>query len=161
MINSTQPNHVQDKAAFLTQQYLRFINSSGIGGTTLLSSIINQALDAYSANALTCARSDFDLIAKYTINDIPKLSGIYLKLLHGRTPIDFQLDDWGDDGPWIGPLKWFHCTYLATFGLGFSGGEEYLAPPSSTRIPAPIFIFKDMIYYDGVYYGDWEIQTFP
>jgi hypothetical protein len=71
------------------------------------------------------------------------------------------MDDWGEDGPWFGPIKWFHCTYLSTFGLGFVSGEEYIAPSEDASVPAPMYFCDDMIYYNGVYYGDWETQLVP
>jgi hypothetical protein len=36
---------------------------------------------------------------------------VYLHLFHGRKSPDEQLDDWGEDGPVLGPLKYVHTTY--------------------------------------------------
>ena len=49
---------------------------------------------------------------------------MYLKLLYGRDMADEEMDDWGPDGPWIGPLNYFHCTYLSDIGIGFAGGRR-------------------------------------
>ena len=43
----------------------------------------------------------------------------YMKLFHGRNTPDEDLDDWGADGPIIGPLQWVHTTYGATIRLAF------------------------------------------
>jgi hypothetical protein len=84
---------------------------------------------------------------------------MYLKLLHGRESADEEMNDWGSDGPWIGPLKWFHCTYLSDIGFGFTGGEELTTLSHSIDVPFPIYLCQGMIYYDGMYYGDWELQN--
>lgn len=88
----------------------------------------------------------------------PSLSGTYLKLLHGRSTLDEAMDDWGPDGPWIGPLEWFHCTYMTSISLGFTDGETVECLIQNETPVAPIYFASDMIYFNGMYYGDWEIQ---
>jgi hypothetical protein len=89
----------------------------------------------------------------------PTEPGTYLKLLHGRETLDEVMDDWGPDGPWIGPLEWFHCTYMKSISLGFTDGETVECLIQNETPVAPIFLAYDMIYFDGMYYGDWEIQN--
>lgn len=37
---------------------------------------------------------------------------LYIRLWHGRMAVDEQLDDWGFDGPVIGPFLYAHITYM-------------------------------------------------
>ena len=79
---------------------------------------------------------------------------LYLQLLHGRKSPDEEMEDWGFTGPLIGPLKFCHVTYNSTINLGFENGQE----------TGPMFdrdgfgFHEDMIFYDGSYYGDWELK---
>jgi len=72
----------------------------------------------------------------------------YLRLYHGRKTPEIDLEEWGIDGP-VFRIAWMHQTYLFNIRIGFefSNREEQLT------------IVEDMIYYDGVYYGDWEVFT--
>lgn len=72
---------------------------------------------------------------------------VYLELFHGRNNPNQNLDDWGEEGPVFGPLNWVHTTYRYHIKLGVPGHEGM----------AELFLFDDMIYYNGVYYGDWSI----
>jgi hypothetical protein len=66
---------------------------------------------------------------------------LYLHLFHGRTDPEQQMNEWGTDGPYIGP------TYIGwTYG-GLKVNHEHLLQK------------EDMIYYDGVYYGDCCVLT--
>lgn len=145
---------------FLAAERAKAICSRGKSADEEIFTLLEDFLSCESKDALALAVEDFELLQSHTFDTLPVNKGIYLKLLHGRCPSDQELDDWGDDGPWIGPLKWFHCTYLSTFCLGFASGEEYLSV-ADKKIPAPIYFYDGMIYYRGMYYGDWEIQTFP
>lgn len=147
-------------ANFLANKRAKEILSRGENTEKELDNLLQSALSSESESLLACAENDFAILDRHTFDKPPSAPGIYLRLLHGRSPSDQQLDDWGDDGPWIGPLRWFHCTYLSTFSLGFVSGEEY-QPVTDRKIPAPIYFYDEMIYFRGMYYGDWEIQTYP
>lgn len=59
------------------------------------------------------------------VTDETKLKpGLYLRLFHGRNSPDDQLDDWGFDGPFIGPLESVHCTYATALRLSFVDHED-------------------------------------
>ena len=147
-------------ANFLAAERAKAILSRGEGAVEEMLSLLKVFMADESEKELALASEDFGLLNRHTYNSVPTTQGLYLKLLHGRTPCDQELADWGDDGPWIGPLRWFHCTYLSTFSLGFTSGEEYLSV-TDRKIPAPIYFYDGMIYFRGTYYGDWEIQTLP
>lgn len=144
---------------FLAHQRAKEISSRGETADKEIEAILNDVLSREHEDILTNLEESFSLFQRHTHQHLPQNPGIYLKLLHGRTPADCLLEDWGDDGPWIGPLKWFHCTYLSTFSLGFSDGGEFLSTGYDHKMPNPIYFYNDMIYFDGVYYGDWEIQA--
>jgi hypothetical protein len=71
---------------------------------------------------------------------------VYLKLFHGRSPKDEDLQDWGSEGPIFGPFPYFHTTYATEIKFG-----EYNI----------LNIDDDMVYYDGVWYGDWSVYSNP
>lgn len=75
---------------------------------------------------------------------------LYLHVLHGRKSLDEKLDDWGEDGPTIGPFAWFHVTYMAHFYFGTEEGDDYAIP-----------IEGDCLKIGGMLWGDWEITTEP
>ena len=72
---------------------------------------------------------------------------MYLRLYHGRTDPDQEMDDWGFMGPTFGPLSCYVQTYCSTFRIhGESGTHE-------------VWLDKhdDMICWQGCYYGDFEV----
>ncbi|MBM4103152.1 MAG: hypothetical protein FJ263_03755 [Planctomycetes bacterium] len=71
---------------------------------------------------------------------------VYIRLFHGRTDPGQDMDDWGSDGPVFGPYLFSHTTYGWDIKLGKSNGNC-----------DELYVHEDMVYYDGVYYGDWSI----
>ena len=67
---------------------------------------------------------------------------VYLKLFHGRDRPDQDLDDWGFEGPILGPFPYVHTTYAEDVAVG---NDCYLK------------IVDDLLVYDGKYYGDWSV----
>jgi len=73
---------------------------------------------------------------------------VALELFHGRVRPDEHLDSWGRQGP-VFLVDYVHVTYLSDIKLG---------------IPEPagdgdLRFVEDLVYYDGVYYGD--LSVFP
>ena len=71
---------------------------------------------------------------------------IYLRLFHGRQDKDERLEDWGLDGPVIGPFDGFHVTYCDTMRF-ITGGE----------IAMMVRYDEGLFHFRGVWYGDWVI----
>lgn len=71
---------------------------------------------------------------------------LYIRLFHGRIDPEQEMDDWGSDGPVFGPFDFVHTTYTSFVRLGRKDG-------TCNELNA----FQDMLYYDGIYYGDWSI----
>lgn len=99
-------------------------------------------------------------------------TGMYIALFHGRSDLKMHMDDWGYDGPIIGPLKYCHTTYGSHIALGWENenDEERLnnlyfgKGDSNTELevyrhtPHPeLSIQEDLIDYQGMYYGDWTV----
>jgi hypothetical protein len=74
-------------------------------------------------------------------------AGLYLELYHGRNDPDVDMEDWGFEGPVLGPLKFIHFTYHSHYRVELLNGEA----------TDPISYYDDMIFYDGKWYGDWSI----
>ena len=66
---------------------------------------------------------------------------VYLELFNGRNTPTERLDDWGFEGPILGPFEYVHTTYAANIVIG----DGYLS------------VVNDLVYYDGKYYGDWSV----
>lgn len=71
---------------------------------------------------------------------------LYIRLFHGRTDPNQDMDEWGSDGPVFGPYEFVHTTYTTIVRLG--------KPDSNCD---ELFMTDDMLYYDGIYYGDWSV----
>ena len=99
----------------------------------------------------------------------PPAQALFLRLYHGRRAPSEQLDDWGSEGPIIGPLAYVHTTYMSDVKFaaaptvmdrffpavmadwrarGLSNVDGLLCDWQFTFV-------GDLIEYDGVYYGDW------
>ncbi len=74
---------------------------------------------------------------------------LYVRLFHGRTDPKQDLDNWGSDGPVFGSYKFAHMTYVHVVRLGKDDDSC-----------DELFYFEDMLYYDGVYYGDWSVLSY-
>jgi hypothetical protein len=74
----------------------------------------------------------------------------YLELFHGRTDPREQLNDWGTEGPVIGPLEYVHTTYATDVKFGFL---------DKSKSDGWLTIVEGLMYYDGIYYGDWSTFT--
>ena len=68
-----------------------------------------------------------------------------VKLFHGRNDPDEDMDDWGFDGPCLGPIEGVRLTY----------GNVALLVDDRIELPMVDYV----ILYDGKYYGDAAIQT--
>lgn len=77
---------------------------------------------------------------------------LYLRITHGRNNPNEDLEDWGFDGPHIGPFHWMHGTYFTTFRLGTEdeSGRE-----------AELHLHGDLLVVEGKFYGDWTVIAYP
>jgi len=91
----------------------------------------------------------------------PTKPGMYLSLFHGRNSPTEKLNDWGFDGPMIGPLRWCHTTYACDVKLEFERAEDALLYFDKDWMAAEMLIDGDMLVYDGKYYGDWTVHYVP
>ena len=73
---------------------------------------------------------------------------LYLRLFHGRINPAQQMSDYGSDGPVFGPLVFCHTTYSANVKMGLPDGNCQ-----------ELTCYLDMLFYAGVYYGDWSVFT--
>ena len=63
------------------------------------------------------------MVSRHEVTD--KQPGkMYVQLLHGRKTVDEELDDWGYDGPCLGPIEWMHITYNNTLNIKFCDEDE-------------------------------------
>ena len=89
--------------------------------------------------------------------DKPNQPGLYLGLFHGRNDPNEQLEDWGSNGPLIGPLKHVHTTYATHIKLEFEQdnlAREYGFNPDQM---IDLDIQDGMVYFKDHWYGDWTV----
>ena len=112
---------------------------------------------------------------KYPIygDDDKKLKpGLYLGLFHGFKDAKARVaaDDWGANGPLIGPLKFVHTTY--GFHIKFQFVNEKDAEKYGFRCGCDHDLFvagrkspdQDCVAFPwlhGMYYGDWTVFNIP
>jgi hypothetical protein len=73
---------------------------------------------------------------------------VYLSLFHGRKNPNEQLDGWGEQGPIIGPIE-----------VSFTYGNIKLHHGTNWDDWEHMHHYEDMIFLDGIYYGDFEIWS--
>lgn len=137
---------------------LQAINSLGDDAEAALLKLVASSFSNEPESYLIAISAEFDLLRTHTHKNIPKKTGMYLKLSHGRSTIDEYLSNWGLEGPYIGPLAWFHGTYLSDMRMAFTDSNEIIDLSPLSGITSAIYFDNDKLYYDGIYYGDWEIQ---
>jgi hypothetical protein len=71
---------------------------------------------------------------------------VALELFHGRSSPDEHLDTWGTQGP-VFLVRYVHVTYLCDIKLGID-------EPAGD---GDLHFVKDLVFYDGCYYGDWSV----
>lgn len=72
---------------------------------------------------------------------------MYIRLFHGRTSPDQTLEDWGTEGPIIGPLEidWLY----GTMRLHADRCTSFVELPEN----------DGLIEFEGIYYGQFDIVT--
>ncbi len=89
------------------------------------------------------------------------MQDLYLKLFHGRDSPNQDMDDWGFEGPTIGPLSFVHTTYATDIKVCFANEEterkffpnNTLSYPDSVTFP----VVEACIEFNGKFYGDWSV----
>jgi hypothetical protein len=77
---------------------------------------------------------------------------VYIELLHGHHYPNEVLEDWGFNGPVLGPFPFFHTTYQSDIKLGDDGivvmGKQVEFPPWDN---------SNYIDFLGGLYGDMSV----
>jgi hypothetical protein len=116
-----------------------------------------KALDAVD-HALTLMR-DIDSADLQPLREVREFlleeekGEVYLILIHGRSDPDENMDDWGANGPVLGPFDYVHTTYAADVKVTGSVGAD------GKEFEDSLYIINNLLYYDGVYYGDWSVTS--
>jgi len=89
----------------------------------------------------------------------PEKPGLYLVLFHGREDRNEDMDDWGFDGPMIGPLQWCHTTYTCHVRICFETKEDELRYFAVSMFPDAhdMGMVGDLMKYAECFYGDWTV----
>lgn len=92
-----------------------------------------------------------------TYGEKPDRPGMYLGLLHGRDHSQQQMNDWGFNGPMIGPLQWCHTTYACTVRIAFESALDGLRYFGKAETDHELELSGDLLVFGGKYYGDWTV----
>lgn len=89
-------------------------------------------------------------------------TGLYLNLYHGFPDHESrdEADDWGEQGPLIGPLQYVHTTYASHIKFRFVDEESAKQfPELSVRngVEADMSTNLDCLRYGDMFYGDWSV----
>lgn len=87
----------------------------------------------------------------------PEKPGMYLGLFHGRKKVNEVMQDWGFDGPCLGPLNYFHTTYASTIQIEFENPVDAHRFTGSYTLQCELQLNGDMLRYEGNYFGDWTV----
>lgn len=90
-------------------------------------------------------------------NPQSKKPGLYLRLFHGFPQDNYpdEIDDWGEQGPSIGPLNCVHTTYMSCIKYQFSDiGDARKFGLDSDGV---LDVDGDTILHEGIRYGDWTV----
>ena len=90
--------------------------------------------------------------------------GMYLALFHGRDTADKQMDDWGFNGPLIGPLGYVHTTYDSEIKIRFLNehgyrSEEVYGQETGGNEEVVFRTHGELFPFAGKFYGDWTVFT--
>ncbi len=87
----------------------------------------------------------------------PTRPGMYLGLFHGRDKPKQVMDEWGFNGPMIGPLEWVHTTYTCTIRIAFQMASDALRYFGTDDTEQFLELHGDMLMFGGKFYGDWTV----
>lgn len=91
----------------------------------------------------------------------PKEDLLYLHLYHGRKDKAQDMEEGrGTNGPLLGPFTRIHITYADEIRCFLPEGSEAVeeAPAVSDEFLLGIDRKHRVLYYDGVWYGDYSIH---
>lgn len=102
----------------------------------------------------------------YMVDDAKVKPGLYLALYHGFKNEEkrAKTDDWGANGPLIGPLKFCHGTYDTHLKLVFETDEDaklygfYMGKDAFNEIP---YTKGGCLEFQRMEYGDFVVANFP
>lgn len=92
-----------------------------------------------------------------TYGEKPARPGLYLGLLHGRDHPQQQMDEWGFNGPMVGPLRWCHTTYTCTIRIAFESSDDGVRYFGERGTEHCLEVAGDLLAFGGKYYGDWTV----
>lgn len=98
---------------------------------------------------------------------------IYLRLFHGRDAASEKLDDWGFNGPVIGPLKYCHVTYMSDVKFAIENAAFRKLFPEKTAeweaagvsnlnhewVEHYMTVVEDLVVFQGKFYGDFSVTA--
>jgi hypothetical protein len=124
------------------------IMQEDIDGGVVILQVRDESTDTWTDfHRVTDDAQSYTLIGNQSKVSEPK-PAMYLRLFHGRRNPDENLNDWGLDGPVIGPCVAITSTYAAHVRLHDENDNELWLEYQG-----------DLLAFDSIYYGDFAIST--
>jgi hypothetical protein len=89
----------------------------------------------------------------------PQKPGMYLGLFHGRDTPNEAMNDWGFDGPALGPLKHVHTTYASNMHVQFNCLSDAHLLTGNNDTYLELQLDGGLLCFDGKLYGDWTVYV--
>lgn len=88
--------------------------------------------------------------------------GMYLGLFHGSKGLERpDMEEWGFEGPVIGPLKYAQTTYCSEVKYAFTHEHCERCKDYGIDEEGSLQIIGDCIEFRGNLYGDWTVFNIP
>ena len=88
--------------------------------------------------------------------------GMYLGMFHGRNDPAQVMDDWGFNGPILGPITAQQVTYQSHYRIRFKSlldAKNFF--PGVDDEWVDLTFHEGLLVYGGKYYGDYTLFTTP
>ena len=82
---------------------------------------------------------------------------LYLELYHGRKDPEQNMEDWGFDGPIIGPLEHMTFTYMNVIRVFFKNKALIGKNGFKSEDDNWVIFQDDLLVFQGNYYGDFSL----
>lgn len=91
---------------------------------------------------------------------------VFLHMFHGRDTTTEDMEDWGYDGPTLGPFDYIHITYGYDVKYSMEAEAYKAAFPEDEKpyiydgkVEGHFKMTEGLLCYQGKYYGDFSIFT--
>lgn len=107
---------------------------------------------------VTIEENLYPIYCRQDIENLPE--GLYLALFHGYASEEERTEneDWGENGPVIGPIEYCQTTYSTHIKIKFTKDEDSKKYNLPAEVVTELSLNKDgCVEYGGLQYGDYTV----